>query len=63
MLDRIVKVGKKNSLQASLLNQTPVEEEEPDDSMFDLEPPPLKIKNFDDAIHSLENVRSFLDTK
>ena len=51
---------------ASIADQPPEtveEEEEPDDSTFDLEPPPLKIKNFGDAICSLEDVRSFLDSK
>ena len=37
-------------------------EEEPDDSTFDLEPSPVKIKNFGDAIRSLEDVQSFLDS-
>ena len=43
--------------------QPPLEREEPDDVTFDLEPPPLKIKNFGEAIHSLEDVQAFLDSK
>ena len=30
---------------------------------FDFEPPPPKIKNFGEAIQSLEEVRTFLDSK
>lgn len=46
-------------------DQQPVEEEEPDDSTFNLhvDPPPLKIKNFGDVLRSLEDVQSFLDSK
>ena len=31
--------------------------------IFDLEPPPPKIENFSEAIHSLEDVPAFLDSK
>ena len=31
--------------------------------MFDLESPPLKIRNFGEAIKSLEDVQVFLDSK
>ena len=48
---------------ASESDQAPTAEEESDDSTFDLEPPPLNIKNFGDAIRSLKDVRSFLDSK
>ena len=44
-------------------DQPPLEQEEPDDVTFDLEPPPLKIKNFGEAIHSFEDVQAFLDSK
>ena len=39
------------------------EEEELDDVSFDFEPPPPKIRSFSEAIHSLEDVKSFLDAK
>ena len=35
--------------------------EEQDESMADIEPPPLKTKTFQEAIQSLENVQHFLD--
>ena len=38
-------------------------DEEPDDALFDIEPPPPKIRSFCEAIHSLEDVKSFLDGK
>ena len=44
-------------------DQHPLEEEEPDDVSFDLEPPPSKIRNFCEAIHSLEDVKPFLMLK
>ena len=44
-------------------DQPPLEQEELDDATFDLEPPPPKIMNFSKAIHSLEDVRAFLDSK
>ena len=44
-------------------DQPPLEQEEHDDGTFDLELPPLKIKNFGEAIHSLEDVQAFLDSK
>ena len=40
-----------------------MDEEEPDDAIFDIEPPPPKIKSFHEAIHSLEDVKLFLDRK
>ena len=44
-------------------DQNSVDEDDPDDAIFDIEPPPLKIKSFHEAIHSLEDVKSFLDRK
>ena len=44
-------------------NQHSLEEEELDDVSFDFEPPPPKIRSFSEAIHSLEDVKSFLDAK
>ena len=38
-----------------------LEEKEPDDVLFDIEPPPPKIRSFSEAIHSLEDVKAFLD--
>ena len=37
--------------------------EEQDESMADIEPPPLKIKTFQEAIQSLENVQHFLESQ
>ena len=37
-------------------DQSGLEQEEPYDASFDFEPPPLKIKNFGEAIQSLEDV-------
>ena len=37
--------------------------EEQDESMADIEPPPLKIKTFQETIQSLENVQYFLDSE
>ena len=37
--------------------------EEQDESMADIEPPPLKIKTFQDAIQLLENVQHFLESQ
>ena len=34
-----------------------------DDCMADSEPPPLKIKTFQEAIQSLENVQHFLENQ
>ena len=47
----------------SVLEEDESEQDEPDDTSFDFEPPPLKIKNFGEAIQSLEDVRIFLDSK
>ena len=44
-------------------NQTYLKEEEPNDVSFGFEPPPPKIRSFGDAIHSLEDVKAFLDAK
>ena len=40
-----------------------LEQNEPSDASFDFEPPPLKMKNFGEAIQSLEDVQTFLDSK
>ena len=37
--------------------------EEQDESMADIEPPPLKIKTFQEAIQSLENIQHFLESQ
>ena len=37
--------------------------EEQDESMADIEPPPLKIKTFQEAIQSLENIQHFLGSQ
>ena len=37
--------------------------EEQDKSMTDIEPPPLKIKTYQEAIQSLENVQHFLESQ
>ena len=37
--------------------------EEQDESMADIEPPPLKTKTFQEAIQSLENVQQFLESQ
>ena len=37
--------------------------EEQDESMTDIEPPPLKIKTFQEAIQSLENVQHILESQ
>ena len=37
--------------------------EEQDESMADTEPPSLKIKTFQEAIQSLENVQHFLESQ
>ena len=34
-----------------------------DERMADIEPPPLKIKTFQEAIQSLENVQHFLESQ
>ena len=60
VLNTMMKRGKMNSIVS---DQPPLEQEEPDDATFDLEPPPLKIKNFGEVIHSLEDVQAFLDSK
>ena len=44
-------------------HQHSLEEEERDDVSFDFEPPPPKIRSFSEAIHSLEDVKAFLDAK
>ena len=36
--------------------------EEQDESMADIEPPPLKIKAFQESIQSLQNVQHFLES-
>ena len=49
---------------ASIISdQHSLDEEEPDDASFDIEPPAPKIRSFSKAIHSLEDVKSFLDRK
>ena len=45
------------------LDQPALEPEESDDVLFDFEPLPPKIKNFGEAIQSLEDVQTFLDSK
>ena len=42
--------------------QSALDSKEPEEEMFDLEPPPPKIKNLSEAIHSLEDTQAFLDS-
>ena len=44
-------------------DQPALDPEGSDDVSFDFEPPPPKIKNFGEAIQSLEDVQTFLDNK
>ena len=56
--------GKRNfSHLAIISDQHSLDEEEPDDASFDIEPPPPKIRSFSEVINSLEDVESFLDRK
>ena len=50
-------LGSSQSFSDSLVQEDPDDKE----GQFDLEPPPPKITQFQDAISSLEEVQSFLD--
>ena len=61
-LKKVMKIGKIIFFTSITSNQHSLEEEELDDVSFDFEPP-LKIRGFVEAIHSLEDVKAFLDAK
>ena len=50
-----------SQLQAQHAEETVQDDD--DDELFDMEPPPLKLKTYQEAISALEDVQSFLDTK
>ena len=50
-----------SQLQAQHAEETVQDDD--DDESFDMEPPPLKLKTYQEAISALEDVQSFLDTK
>ena len=61
----MIRVGNLQRIASTTINsdQHSLEEEELDDVSLDFEPPPPKIRSFSEAIHSLEDVKSFLDAK
>ena len=61
---KVMKHGKRNfRIYHFRPTQHSFHEEGPDDAPFDIEPPPSKVKSFSEAIHSLEDVTTFLDRK
>ena len=60
---KVMKIGKRIFFTSITLDQHSLEEEELDDVSFDFKPPPPKIRNFSEAIHSLDDVKDFLDAK
>ena len=61
----MIRAGNLQPIASTTFNsdQHSLEEEGLDDVSFDFEPPPPKIRSFSEAIHSLEDVKSFLDAK
>ena len=57
---KVMKIEKRNFFTSLTSDQHSLEEEEPNDVSFGFEP---KIKSFSEAIHSLEEVKAFLDAK
>ena len=56
-------LGKMNFFASLDTDPSTEEQEKPGEVTFDLEPPPPKIKNFSEAINSLQDVQTFLDSK
>ena len=61
----MIRAGNLQPIASTTINsdQHSLKEEELDDVSFDFERPPPKINSFSGAIHSLEDVKSFLDAK
>ena len=61
----MIRAGNLQAIASTMINsdQHSLEEEELDDVSFDFEPPAPKIISFSEAIHSLEDVKSFLVAK
>ena len=60
---KVMKIGKRNFFTSITSDQNSLEEEELNDVSFGFEPPPPKIRSFGNPIHSLEDVKAFLDAK
>ena len=61
----MIRAGNLQPIASTTINsdQHSLEEEELDDVSFDFKQPPPKIRSFSEAIHSLEDAKSFLDAK